>query len=299
MLSIRQTIFDKWVQTVFPANSTKPCKVANFSVEKFKRNYIFEKCKSLTTGCTAYVFCALAIKDACCGHTTYAVAKAVTSIAFIYVWNHWGNQEYEWVIQASKAMRNQNEKEALACIERGANISQYLNSYPTLFPFIFYKVPFNNSYSGYLDLFDQAVKTNCSEVLQCLSSLGHNVNKDASYLGSVKNLETAKLLCDMGADVNLRVRKQLSPLGKQFQHLTKDELRSYSERLSVIEFLVKKKAIIEEYSLEKNIAVIGMVTIMRKSTDSLEDAMLLNSAKATLHQISKELSKNWQTRPSF
>lgn len=276
---------------VFPENSTKPCKVTNFSLENFKRSYLIEKNKSLTVGSIAYLSARLALKDAISGNLTYAAAEAVSSIAFTYVWNHWTNQNYELTIAASKAMRMSDEKKALVFIEQAANIHQCFNTYPSILPFVslgvIVKAP-----GSYQDLFDQAIKNNYQEIIQCLGSLGYDVNRSNSYLGYAKSLETVRLLCDMGADVNLANEWQTSSLSLQFFHLKNAKLESCLERCKIIEFLLSKNANFYKFPnhLEEKAARESMHEVMNRKAIQPKEIELLNEVKEKIRQLAKKLS---------
>jgi hypothetical protein len=220
----------------------KPGGFSETFLEEFKKNYIKEQCKSLVV---RSVFCisggiALGCLISQGLTSTATLTSIVVSGTFGYNWNNWATTPYNLALCAYKAMSSRCEKAALEAIKDGANVYQD-------FSHLSLKGGIN------LNLFSQASAFDCQEVVKCLTSLGWDLNKDASVLGRAPSLAMAQLLVELGADVNLYDGIKFSPLWIQLSSLfnlkIKDQtpsdselLDEYEKKCQIILFLIEQGA---------------------------------------------------------
>lgn len=220
-------------------------------MENFKKNYIQEKCKSLTLNS---VFCLSGIATAKVSFN-YGIFSSASLTSFIamgtlaFAWNKWSSRPYDLALFAYQSMSQRNEKVALEAINQGANIYQN-------FSHLDIKGRRNPN------LFIQAAEFGCIEVIKLLASLGWNLDESASTIGRAPNIETVQLLVELGANINLYNGYQSSPLWIQLarfsiylskeQSSEKDLLNYFENKCQVIEFLLDKGAKLQNNSSKFN-----------------------------------------------
>lgn len=234
--------------------------ILGFKRKSFYENYFLENIKSLTIGCSSYVFTAISL--GCTIHekefSHSAKAFAVSALVFSHVWFKWGNKACFLAKVAYTAISEKKEVLALKYIEQGAEIFYEFDIAPTIFPFLYSEIKFK----GAPNLLLQAIQYDCHKVIRCLTSLGWNLNYSSCVLGNVNSFETAELLIELGAKVNEYTGVQHSVLFIQIRNLKniairkKIDLDDLEKKCTVIEFLLKNDAQLRLPPFEENKNVI-------------------------------------------
>ncbi len=250
MISIQNFIYSRLAPAVLSNRTNPPFEgVSALAIENFRKNYTREQSKSILIGSAAYLSAGLTIGFSISRGITslYTAISFISSIAFGCIWHKWANQPFHLTKAAFEALGNQNEKGAIEAIQHGANLDQCWGTTSLVFPFFQGPIPpsftaalkcsFGNTY-----LLAHAVKYNCKKVITFLAALGWDLNQIQDALRNANSLETAQLLIDLGAKVNLAfgnpIAMQILELVWETENVDKLGLGLLRTRTKIIQFLI-------------------------------------------------------------